>query len=384
MGKREELEAKLIENPKDTELRLVYADLLQSTGDPRGELIVLQQRGKSGDDYIEKHADVLLGPLTRFAKTFDHEPKDAFTWHLGFIKSAVLGYENNYAGDLDEDDEECTADKVAAALLQHPSALLLEELTVTMNMLDDGMYFDDVCKAIGQYRAPALRKLHLGEFQHAGPGGVQNGYDYEISWSSLGDASTLWAAVPRLETLRIQLGLGGSSASGGGDSVGTFDLPKLEHLEVITGGMSAECARSFASGKLPAIELMELWFGSHNYGGNTKIDDLAPLLAGTNVPALKMLGLMNAEFTDELIEPLAKSPVLAKIKALSLAHGMMTDAGAATLVKHADAFKHLSRLDISDNYVTGDALASLRSALPATVSDKQREGDDYRYVSLAE
>ena len=45
MGKREELEAKLIENPNDVELRMVYADLLQSTGDPRGELIVLSHRG---------------------------------------------------------------------------------------------------------------------------------------------------------------------------------------------------------------------------------------------------------------------------------------------------------------------------------------------------
>lgn len=384
MGKREELEAKLIENPDDVELRLVYADLLQSTGDPRGELIVLQQRGQDGAAYIAKHAGALLGPLQRFAKTFDHEPKDAFAWHLGFIRRAIVGYENNYATDLDEDDEECTADLVVAALLQHPSALLVEELTVTMNMLDDGMYFDPVCKAIAQYGAPALRALRLGEFQHAGPGDVDNGYDYEISWSSLGDASGMWAKLPRLEKLRIQLGLGGSSANGDVDRIGAFDLPNLRELEVVTGGMSAENARSFASGKLPAARSIELWFGDDNYGGNTTVADLAVLLEGKNVPKLEHLGLMNASFTDDLVEALARSPILARIESLSLAHGLLTDAGVATIVKHAGAFEHLTALDISNNYVTSDGVGSLRSVCNV-VSDEQRDvNDDYRYVALAE
>jgi uncharacterized protein (TIGR02996 family) len=166
MGKREELEARLIEDPSDNDARAVYADLLQSTGDPRGELILLHQRGNQTDidAHFEAHEAAFLGPLARFKKTFDHASQDAFVWHLGFIKSARLGYESNYAGDLDEDADECTADHVVAALLQHPSAMLLESLTITMNMLDDGMYFDKVVKAIAQHGAPALRTLRLGEF----------------------------------------------------------------------------------------------------------------------------------------------------------------------------------------------------------------------------
>ncbi|MDQ3336198.1 MAG: TIGR02996 domain-containing protein [Myxococcota bacterium] len=382
MGKREELEAKLIETPNDGDLRMVYADLLQSTGDPRGELIVLSQRGANIDDYIAKHEEALLGPLVRFKKTFDHDSQDAFTWHHGFIKSAKIGYETHSAGDIDEDADECTADKVVAALLQHPSALLLEELTVTMNMLDDGMYFSDVVKAIAQYGAPALRTLRLGEFQQAGPGGVDNGYDYENSWAGLGDASELWKAVPRLEHLRIQLNLGGASANGA-DTIGTFDLPRLRTLEIVTGGLSAHCARSFASGKLPAAESIELWFGSNNYGGDATTKDLETLLAGDNVPKLSYLGLKNAEFTDDIVAALAPSKVLSRIKALSLAHGMMTDAGAQLVATHADAFKHLTQLDLSNNYITSAGLDAVRGVCPIT-SEEQREGDDYRYPALAE
>ena len=382
MGKREELEAKLIETPHDVDLRMVYADLLQSTGDPRGELIVLSQRGADVDDYIAKHEEALLGPLVRFKKTFDHDSQDAFTWHHGFIKSAKIGYESNSAGDLDEDADECTADKVLAALLQHPSALLLEELTVTMNMLDDGMYFSDVVKAIAQYGAPALRTLRLGEFQQAGPGGVDNGFDYENSWAGLGDASEMWKVLPRLEHLRIQLNLGSASANGA-DAIGTFDLPRLRTLEIVSGGMGGHCARSFASGKLPAAESIELWFGSNNYGGDTTVKDLETLLAGDNVPKLRYLGLKNAEFTDDIVAALAPSKVLSRIEALSLAHGMMTDAGAQLIATHADAFKHLKQLDLSNNYVTGDGLDAVRGVCPIT-SDEQRTGDDYRYPALSE
>lgn len=382
MGKREELEAKLIENPNDVDLRMVYADLLQSTGDPRGELIALSKSGANVDDYLAKHEEALLGPLVRFKKTFDHEQVDAFTWNLGFIKSAIVGYENYSAGDYDEDHDECTADKVVAALLQHPSALLLEELTVRMNMLDDGMYFSDVVGAIAKYGAPALRVLRLGEFQQAGPGGVDNGYDYENSWAGLGDASAMWKAIPRLEQLRIQMNLGGYSANGA-DMIGTFDMPRLKKLQIITGGLTAENARSFASGKLPEIEHLELWFGDDNYGGNATVADLEPLLA-TSYPKLSYLGLMNAGFTDDIVAALAPSKVLAKARVLDVSHGTMTDAGAQTIASHADAFRHLEKIVLDGNFISPAGLDAIRAVCKLEANELRDPDDDSRYVALSE
>lgn len=381
MAQRADLEAKMIENPGDVDLRMVYADLLQSAGDPRGELIVLQHRGNQADvdAYLAKHEDALLGPLVRFKKRFDAAESDAFEWHLGFIRKATIGYESYTAGDLDEDADECTADRVVSALLQHPSALLLEELTVTLNMLEDGNYFDAVCKAIAELGAPALRSLRLGEYQQAGPGGVDTGYDYENSWSTLGDASGMWAKLPRLERLRLQMNLGGYHAP---DKVGTFDLPHLREVEVVSGGLSAENARAFASGDLPALESMELWFGDDNYGGNATPKDLEPLFAATNVPKLRHLGIMNAGFTDEAVAVLAPSPLLRQLQELTLEHGTLTAEGAQTIVAHADAFRHLKLLDVNNNCFSGGVPDDLRSVCPV-VSSEQR-GEDDRYVPLSE
>lgn len=381
MGKREELEAKMIENPSDVDLRMVYADLLQSAGDPRGELIVLQQRGKGAevDAYLAKHGDALLGPLAAYTKTFDHEPKDAFEWHLGFIRKAIVGYES-YSDKRGLDDEETTADRAVAAILQHPSALLLEELTVTMNMMDDGMYFEEVVKALAHYGAPALRSLRLGEFNHAGgPGGIDNGYDYESSWTALGDASNLWEKLPNLERLRLQMNLGGYQ---GPSTIGVFDLPKLQHLEIVTGGLSAENARSFVSGKLPELTSMTLWFGDDNYGGTTTVTDLAPVFAATNLPKLSHLGLVNCSFTDEIVDALAPSKVLRQLAELSLEHGSLDDASVAKIVAHADAFGHLTSLDVNNNHISSDGIGTLRKVCPV-VSNEQRGTDD-RYVPLSE
>jgi uncharacterized protein (TIGR02996 family) len=390
MARHPELEAKLIDNPADAEARLVYADFLQSNGDPRGELIVLQHRGGDAAAYITAHTAELLGPLGLFTRTWDHEPTNAFDWHLGFIKTALVGYESNTdrpdaddGDDLDDLESGATnADRAVAALLSHPSGMLLEQLTVRMNMLDDGMYFDPVLKAIAQHGAPALRTLRLGEFQQAGPGGVDNGYDYENSWAGFGNATGLWDKLPRLETLRIQMNLGGYSTQGITDEIGAFDVPKLKRLEVVTGGMNKGCLQSFVAGKLPALEYMDLWIGSNNYGSDSTIDDLAPLLAGDNVPAVTHLGIMNCEFTDEVVVALARSKILPRLRSVSLAHGMMTDDGAAAIADNKAAFAHLDTLDLTGNYIRD--VARVRG-ICKTVMTEQREWDEqYRYVALAE
>src|SRR5258707_9155656 len=102
MGRREELEAKLIENPKDREARVVYADFLQTAGDPRGELIMLQYKEpEEVEAFFEAHEEALLGPLARYATTFDGSSDEAFVWNLGFIRSAKFGYDSNTAGDVE-------------------------------------------------------------------------------------------------------------------------------------------------------------------------------------------------------------------------------------------------------------------------------------------
>lgn len=390
MSRREELEAKLVENPQDDALRLVYADLLQSADDPRGRLIVMHEQDllEEMGPYIEEHADALLGPLARYTTLFDGSQEQAFYWHLGFIRDARLGYDSNTAGDVEvEDGPEIALEAGLAALLAHPSGMLLDDLKITINMLDDGSYFQPVIDAIvaAPRGIPTLRTLRLGEFTCAGGPGGEGDYEYEMSWTTLGDASALWAKLPRLESLVLQVGLGGSSAAGGADVIGTFDLPKLARLEVITGGMSEGCLRSFANARLPEATYIEPWLGSTNYGAGGTVADLAPLLAGTHVPKLAHLGLMNSELSDAICAALPASAILPRLTELSLAYGTMTDEGARALAANPAAIAHLVRLDVSQNCLTEEGIAVLRAACDGVVGDEQKAGDeDHRYVSLSE
>ena len=70
-------------------------------------------------------------------------------------------------------------------------------------MLEGGSYFQPVVDALAARPRPMLRTLRLGEFTCAGGPGGEGDYEYEISWTGLGDASTLWAALPR-ERVRVR------------------------------------------------------------------------------------------------------------------------------------------------------------------------------------
>lgn len=388
MARNPELEAKLIEDPDDIDAHLVYADFLQTHGDPRGELITLFHRGKlvEAEAFMEAHAGELYGPLKKYRTTFDGSNQRAFEWRLGFIRSARFSYDSNSAEEveLDEDDDgELALEDGLAALLQHPSGALLEELVIPINMIDDGAYFEPLVKALATNGAPALRKLRIGEFVHAGPGGADDGYEYEISWTSIGDASGLWKAVPRLERLVLQVGLGGTSASGGNDVLGDIDLPALKHLEVITGGMSQSCLQSLANAKLPSLTYMDLWMGDSGYGFEGGVEDLEPLLDGSHVPKLQHLGLLNSELTDDICARLGESKVLPRLTELSLAYGTMTDAGARALADHKDAFAHLKVLDLRGNCLSSEGIAAVETLCPEVITEEQKSPDE-RYVSLSE
>lgn len=384
MERNADLEAKLIEDPSDVDAHLVYADWLQARGDRRGEWIVMQHQNKEEEAraFLIEHEAELLGPLLPYRAPFDDSGHETFTWRMGFIRSARLSYDSNCA-----DDPEVSLEEGLAALLQHPLGVALEELVVPINMLDDGCYFEPIAKTIAKYGAPALRRLRIGEFQVAGPGGIPNGYDYEISWSMIGDASGMWEKLPRLEYFRLQSGLGSTSCwDGHPDRFGDIELPKLRHLEIVTGGMGRECIRSLSAADWPALENMELWLGSSDYGFEGTVDDLARILDGTGLPKLRRLGIMNTELTDDLCKLLGHSKIVGQLEELSLAYGTMTDAGARALAERRDAYAHLSHLALDANFLTAEGLAAVEGLCPNVTTEEQKEpwDEDHRYVSLSE
>ncbi|WP_068687738.1 STM4015 family protein, partial [Thermobifida halotolerans] len=196
-------------------------------------------------------------------------------------------------------------------------------------------------------RFPRLRALFLGEVLQE---------EAEISWIVQCDVAPLLAAFPALEELAVRGGDGLEFPATGHDA--------LRGLVVQTGGLPPEVTTGILASRLPALEHLELWFGVEDYGRTTTVDDLAPLLAGELFPALRSLGLRNAEYTDDLVRALADAPVLRRLEVLDLSLGTLTDTGARVIRDSPAAFRRLRRLDLHRHHLSEPVMDELREALP--------------------
>ncbi|MEV4483078.1 STM4015 family protein [Micromonospora coxensis] len=222
-------------------------------------------------------------------------------------------------------------------------------------------------------RLPALRALFLGDMTSE---------ECEVSWMRVGDVSPLLDAYPHLEVLRVR---------GGEDfSFSPVRHAQLRELVVESGGLSREFVTAVLDSDLPALTDLELWLGTDDYGGDTGIADLAPLLAGERFPALRRLGLRNAEIADDLAAALASAPVVRQLERLDLSMGTLGDEGLTALLA-GQPLTHLRVLDLHHHYLSEEAAASVAAALPGVrvdVSDPQEpdeyDGESYRYTAVSE
>lgn len=220
-------------------------------------------------------------------------------------------------------------------------------------------------------KLPSLRSLFIGDMIAE---------ESEISWITQSDLSPLWAAYPDLETMRIR---GGNELS-----LGVMNLPALKALIIETGGLPGKVLREVLASRLPRLEHLELWLGDSGYGWDGTVDDLRPLFAGKQFPALKYLGLRNSEIADDLALALAGAPVLGMIETLDLSLGTLSDKGAAALID-SPAVKKLKKLDIHHHFLSDDMMAKI-TALPCEVDAGEQEEDDsdgdefYRFVAVSE
>lgn len=375
-----ELEKAIDNNPYDTDAYSVLADWLQHHGDPRGELIALQlaNKDKAAKALIEKHAGYFLGPLAEHVKTYDGENTDAFTWKYGFIHAVRLSHDH-YAN---EEWEGKLAD-VLEMLIDHASGRFLAEITFVFNNDPSEDTLQDLIDILVKRAPKTIRKLHFGDYDFCGPASPTATGNTEISWYGIGNLSKLWKSVPKLRTLITQ---GGSSEiSDVPFKLGALELPELVHAEFRSGGLERPNAKAISNGQFPNIEYLEIWYGDDSYGGNAKPKDVQLLLDRVDLPKLRYLGLKNAMFTDELPERLAAASLTKQLTVLDLSMGCMTDKGAELMAKHKDAFAHLDKLDVSENYLTKAGIAALEGVAKTVVANEQRElEDDYRCPVVGE
>ena len=427
--------AELLARPHDDDAWAAYAAVLRASDDPRAGLI-----GLEGDALLrrfEELAPELLGPIrdalsvrhtlvggrvrTRLlydlltpeerarrgaptkpgilGRLFGAPPPPApvddehglvelvrFDWRLGFVTHARVATTFDYASTRTEvfDPAELLED-----LLSTAKGRFLQTLTLGPWSQGDDVVLVDYASAFSAMERAGehlgLRELYIGDFE------VE---EAEISWSSVGEAGALWSLYPRLERLTLR---------GGDIDPGTIAHDHLRSLELITGGLPRVAIDALIGARLPKLEALHIWFGDPDYGAEGDIDSVRALLgigaayrdSAPRFPALRALGLMNATFSDAMVETLPGSPLLPQLRTLDLSLGTLTDVGAQQLAAHAGSFAHLTGIDLSENYVSASVQREVEASFAALGAPtklswgrqdvaEEWDGEAHYYVSVGE
>jgi uncharacterized protein (TIGR02996 family) len=362
-GTNQALESAILDDPNDQDSWLVYGDWLQSSDDPRGALLAAQAGGGDGADLIEANKKAFLG---RFAGNL--EPYVEFTWKNGFWRTAKVLCDYDSAEDMPEDT--ATIASVLGRVLRHDSARFLYALNIglTEGHVDGEAEWQGCIDAVvSNGIRKSVRELFVGDFERVD--------ETEISWTDIGNLGKLWTVLPNLEKLTVQ---------GGGIGLGTISAPKLQSMRIWTGGLGPEVPKSIGDASLPALTRLEVWLGTEDYNGSCSAADLAGILAGTGLPAVSWLGLMNADFANDLPAVIAASAILPRLEHLDLSMGTMTDEGAKIIIENAARFKHLKSLNLDENFISADVAAALWRKIPTANIGTQEDATDWVYVSVGE
>ena len=222
----------------------------------------------------------------------------------------------------------------------------------------------------------SLKSIFIGDISSA---------DCEISWIRQSDISPILQAYPQLEILQVR----------GGDGL-VFSPPirhnNLNALIIETGGLSKDTVSQIFNMNLPALEHLELWFGSEDYGGDCWVEDLNPILFTEKFPNLTYLGLRNSQFADEIATTIVDSPILNSISVLDLSMGTLSDVGAEKLL-NCSAVGNLDILNLSDNFISEEMVDRLcdrfsKFGVQVLVDRQEKENDDSyihsRYCTVTE
>lgn len=228
--------------------------------------------------------------------------------------------------------------------------------------------------AAAHAQLPHLTALFLGDIVSE---------ESEISWIEQADVSPILQAYPALEIFRIR---GSSNLTFGAH----LSHAHLKELAIETGGLNPAIIHEVLQADLPALEHLELWLGTPDYGGNATLDDLAPLLSPSSqlFPRLRYLGLRDSEIANDLAAALTLTPLIERIRVLDLSLGLLDDQGARALLD-CPAVRRLEKLDIHHHFCSLEMVEQLQSlGIEVDASELQtpdRWGrEEHRFVAVSE
>ncbi|PJK00057.1 hypothetical protein CO615_05185 [Lysobacteraceae bacterium NML75-0749] len=215
---------------------------------------------------------------------------------------------------------------------------------------------------------PNLKALFVGDMTYE---------DCEISWIVQTGYNALLDAFPQLEVLRVR----GTTE---GLELKPFKHAALRKLVIEGGGLGNDIVAAIAASELPALEHLELWLGSEDYGFDGDLDTYVKAVTALRPERLKVLALRNAEIADDLARWLAQQPWIAQLELLDLSKGTLGDTGAQALLE-SPHLAGLGKLDLSHHYISAPMQEKLRAMPLTVVLDDAQEEDEYgRFVEVGE
>jgi uncharacterized protein (TIGR02996 family) len=338
------LEDAIAANPDDATAFAVYGDWLHKHGDPRGELVALQQAtgpkaAAAVGKHIALHAPQLLGSLAALVRDVRDPNAAPFFWQHGFIRRAELGSQKEYA-----------LDRVVGELLAHPSAKFLVELAVRAFDRREALAIIQLVRA----NAPAtLRELDL--FARANLDRID---------------PALWPALPRLERLTI---------TARAFALERFALPSLVRGKFIATSMSSAAVEAIAVAPWPVLERLEIRFCGVR--GTTEADfhDLRPLLLRTDMPKLTHLKLRGCAFAGAVARTLAAAPLSRQLHVLDFSAGDFSPQDLQALATAASNFPNLRELWLPYTYVNPGVEKMLAPVAKRVLPDSKGPIDSVDY-----
>lgn len=329
------LEMRVIDDPGDLDGWMVLADLLQKRGDPHGELIALQVAadrqplGKKKTPAqtafakaFAKAAPKLIQPLVKHGASTKDPWAEPFVWRTGFVRRATI-HEPQQRGTTP------TPVQALSDLLALPAARFLTELSFRTSRQDEVHAMLD---AIGERPPRALRELEL------------------IAHTHTGLLAAIWKALPRLRRIAV---------TANRFDLDGLELPEARRATFLTLGMTSASLAAIASAPWPHLERLEIRIGhdasdesSDNLAAvlreagmqlpkfvGSSFEDIAPLLARSDLPSLTHLRIREASFAGGVLRALCESALAARLEVLDLSGGTLTpqDIKYASLRKAAFA-----------------------------------------------
>lgn len=352
----------------------VCADLLLEAGEPQGEVMVAQLAGQPAARQPELEA-----LIRRIVGDDLEEPRLHFEWRDGFVTGLKWRGWDGFRF-IEESSLE-----VASLLDTPPELVPAMRWSRTASVADRVRAWRLLCHLESLQLGPWSSQPNYSEWwdllsslglpstvKHLVADDVPSRYadDHQLTWVDLGDLSELWPCFRQGQGLTLR---------GSRPVFGAIDAPALRRFDLETSTLTT--IEPFLTARWPDLEHFSVCFHDGRYSDEVwSVGDALSLFAALP-PGVRSLGLRNAPFTEELIGALASSPRLATLTALDLSDGVLVD-GAPLLTRHADAFSHLTRLDVSDTGLRIDD--ELRARLPNLVDSSQGRRKAYRYVSLSE